>query len=251
VLSWGSRRSCATRCPAGRCPLSAHDTALLPTDPAPRPRTTRSAANGSKKGKGLEVKPNQAKNFMCLFVNCLVENPAFDSQTKETLTTRVADFGSTASLSDKFIKDVLATGIVDRVLTFARYKATAELQRAGGGKRMARFVGLPKLDDANFAGTAKGANCTLILTEGDSAKSLAIAGLSVVGRDYYGVFPLKGKLLNVREAGHKQIMANAEIQSIVRIMGLQYGEVYTSTKGLRYGACAAAARSRPVSVRAH
>jgi DNA topoisomerase II len=136
-----------------------------------------------------------------------VENPAFDSQTKETLTTRVADFGSTAVLSDKFLKDVTAgTNVVDRVLQFAKYKATAELQRAGGGKRMARFVGLPKLDDANFAGTARGADCTLILTEGDSAKSLAIAGLSVVGRDYYGVFPLKGKLLNVREAGHKQIM---------------------------------------------
>lgn len=38
------------------------------------------------------------------------------------------------------------------------------------------------------------------LTEGDSAKALAISGLGVVGRDYYGVFPLKGKLLNVREA---------------------------------------------------
>ena len=51
----------------------------------------------------------------------------------------------------------------------------------------------------------QGVDATLILTEGDSAKSLAIAGLSVVGRDYFGVFPLKGKLLNVREASHKQV----------------------------------------------
>ena len=49
-------------------------------------------------------------------------------------------------------------------------------------------------DDANHAGTAKSKDCTLIITEGDSAKSLAMAGLSVVGRDYYGVFPLKGKV---------------------------------------------------------
>lgn len=47
--------------------------------------------------------------------------------------------------------------------------------------------------------------CTLILTEGDSAKTLAVSGLGVVGRDHFGVFPLRGKLLNVREATHKQV----------------------------------------------
>jgi DNA topoisomerase-2 len=130
---------------------------------------------------------------------------------------------------------VLASGIVERVQSWAKYKATAELQRASGGKKATRFVGIPKLDDANYAGSAKGADCTLILTEGDSAKSLAIAGMSVVGRDYFGVFPLKGKLLNVREASHKQIMGNAEIQHIVTILGLQYGKVYDNCKGLRYG----------------
>lgn len=48
-------------------------------------------------------------------------------------------------------------------------------------------------------------DCTLILTEGDSAKSLAVSGLGVIGRDRYGVFPLRGKILNVREASHKQV----------------------------------------------
>jgi len=66
-------------------------------------------------------------------------------------------------------------------------------------------LGIPKLEDANEAGRAASLNCTLILTEGDSAKTLAVAGLGVVGRDYYGVFPLRGKLLNVREAPTKQV----------------------------------------------
>ena len=61
-------------------------------------------------------------------------------------------------------------------------------------------MGIDKLEDANEAGTKTADMCTLILTEGDSAKSLAMAGLEVVGRDRYGVFPLKGKLLNVRDA---------------------------------------------------
>ena len=55
--------------------------------------------------------------------------------------------------------------------------------------------------------------CTLILTEGDSAKTLAVSGLGVVGRDKYGVFPLRGKILNVREASHKQVEPSLESKS--------------------------------------
>ena len=81
-------------------------------------------------------------------------------------------------------------------------------------------------------------DCTLILTEGDSAKTLAVAGLGVVGRDKYGVYPLRGKLLNVREASHKQIMDNKEITELVKILGLTYKKKYHSLedmKSLRYG----------------
>lgn len=80
--------------------------------------------------------------------------------------------------------------------------------------------------------------CTLILTEGDSAKSLAVSGLGVIGRDRYGVFPLRGKMLNVREASHKQIMDNAEITALLKIVGLQYKVKYEDDdqmKTLRYG----------------
>jgi DNA topoisomerase-2 len=86
-----------------------------------------------------------------------------------------------------------------------------------------------------YSGTRNGSKCTLILTEGDSAKSLAVSGLGVVGRDNYGVFPLRGKLLNVREATHAQIMNNAEISAIKQIVGLQTGKVYADTASLRYG----------------
>lgn len=92
-----------------------------------------------------------------------------------------------------------------------------------------------KLTDANKAGSRYGQGCTLILTEGDSAKGLALAGLDVVGHDHFGVFPLRGKLLNVREAKHEQIMKNEEIQAIKKIIGLQHNKQYTSLESLRYG----------------
>lgn len=86
--------------------------------------------------------------------------------------------------------------------------------------KSSRIHGIEKLDDANEAGKRNSELCTLILTEGDSAKALAMSGIDVVGRDRYGVFPLRGKLLNVREASMKQIMANEEIESIIKIVGL-------------------------------
>lgn len=106
------------------------------------------------------------------------------------------------------------------------------------GKKNAKLKGISKLEDANNAGTNKSINCTLILTEGDSAKSLAVSGLGVVGRDNYGVFPLKGKVLNVREATTKQIIENVELNNLIKILGLKYGKKYESVedlKTLRYG----------------
>lgn len=187
-----------------------------------------------KKNKSAPIRPVQIKNNMFLFINCLIENPAFTSQTKEQLTTKSSSFGSKFQLSEDFVKKVLKTSIVDNVLDIATRNADKELKKSDGGKKK-RLTAFAKLEDANKAGTRDGHKCTLILTEGDSAKSLAVAGLAVVGRDHYGVFPLRGKLLNVREASHDQIMKNAEIQAIKQIMGLQHKKQYTSTDGLRYG----------------
>ena len=90
-----------------------------------------------------------------------------------------------AVVAIKMRKEVEKSGIVDQVLNHAKFKQSEALKRKGG-KKKTKLTGITKLDDANFAGTAKAKDCTLIITEGDSAKSLAISGLSVVGRDYYG-----------------------------------------------------------------
>lgn len=188
-----------------------------------------------KKDKTLDIKPIHIKNNMFIFINCLIENPAFDSQTKENLTLKVSSFGSRCSPMDSFVKEIIKmTPIVDRIVSFSRAKQSAQLKKTDGSKT-SRITGIPKLEDANLAGTKRSSECTLILTEGDSAKTLAVAGLGVVGRDLYGVFPLRGKLLNVREANHKQIMENAEISAIKKIIGLQHGKVYDDVSSLRYG----------------
>ena len=192
-----------------------------------------------KKNKGgVAIKPHQVKNHMWVFVNCLIVNPTFDSQTKENMTLQAKSFGSKCSPTDKFFTAVNKSGIIESVMAWAKFKAQNELNKQCHGKKHAKLKGIPKLEDANDAGTRNSIECTLILTEGDSAKSLAVSGLGVVGRDRYGVFPLKGKLLNVREATHKQILENAEINNLVKILGLQYKKKYENVddlKTLRYG----------------
>ncbi|KAK8401478.1 hypothetical protein O3P69_001004 [Scylla paramamosain] len=192
-----------------------------------------------KKNKsGIQIKPFQIKNHLWVFVNCLIVNPTFDSQTKENMTLQAKSFGSKCTFSEKYIANIMKCGVVEAVMAWARFKQQAQLQSKCASKKHTKLKGIPKLEDANDAGTKDSSSCTLILTEGDSAKTLAVAGLGVVGRNRYGVFPLRGKLLNVREASHKQILENAEINNIIKILGLQYKKKYETDadmKTLRYG----------------
>ena len=183
------------------------------------------------KHKNITVKQQYVKDSLFVFINSTIENPTFSSQTKDKHTTRVSEFGSKFILTDDFTKKILKLGFVDSLLAVAEAKEKKSLSKTDG-KKVVR-LSIPKLDDANKAGTNESLKCTLILTEGDSAKTTAVSGLSVVGREYFGVFPLRGKLLNTREASFSQISKNEEILNIKKILGLQTDT--KTTKNLRYG----------------
>jgi DNA topoisomerase-2 len=193
------------------------------------------------KKKKLNVKENYVRENIWIFVRCLIENPSFSSQTKEELTTISSKFGSKCEVSDEFIEKLAKSGVMDKAIELTAFKEKDSLKKTDGKKRFT-LADIPKLDDANKAGGSESHKCTLILTEGDSAKASAVSGLAVVGRDYFGVFPLKGKLLNVREATHSQLTNNEEITQIKKILGLQHYEKgstktkeYSDIKDLRYG----------------
>ena len=190
-----------------------------------------------KKNKDVKISPSILKENLVFFVNAVIENPSFDSQIKETLTTEPKEFGSKYEPAESFIKKLSKCGIVEQVLDYAKFKESKDLKK-NDGKKQKTLHGIPKLDDANEAGGKNSTKCALILTEGDSAKATAVAGLSVIGRDYFGVFPLKGKMLNVREASVKQLTENEEISNLKKIMGLRQGCKYDNDEdfaSLRYG----------------
>jgi len=197
--------------------------------------TSKLAETANKKNKDLKVREVDIKNHMFLFLIATVKNPSFPNQIKEKLSTKASAFGCVIEVSEKFVKNVLTKcGIVDAAVNLVKFKEEKKLASSDGRQR-SDIGKIPKYESANWAGTKKSKHCTLILTEGDSAKSSVMSGINILGRDKYGVFALKGKLINVRDKSIAQISNNEEIQNIKKIVGLRQGMVYDANKtGLRY-----------------
>ena len=189
-----------------------------------------------EKKKKIKVKPTTIKEQLMIFVNCLIENPAFDSQTKDTLNTPSSKFGSSVTVSDKFIDKVIKLGVMETALSLTQVKDASSSKKTDG-KKVSNVRGIPKLIDANRAGTVDSYKCTLILTEGDSAKAGVVSGLSASDRNFIGVYPLKGKMANVRNFSEKKFSENKECNELKKILGLESGKTYTNDnmKSLRYG----------------
>ena len=197
---------------------------------------TKKMVDMINKKKKADVKESFIRDNLMVFVNATIENPSFDSQTKETLTTLPSNFGSECVVPDAFIDKLADSGIMERALALSQFRESQVLKKTDGVKK-ARILDIPKLDDAHWAGTKKGDQCTLILTEGDSAKAMAVAGISVIpnGHDLYGIYPLRGKLLNVRDKDDLDVAQNKEICDIKKILALREDTEYKDVSTLRYG----------------
>jgi DNA topoisomerase-2 len=135
-----------------------------------------------KNFKDTKLKPQVVKQNLWIFIKCQIENPTFDSQTKENMTLKASAWGSKCEISEKTLKEICKSGLLEMTINLMSAKSKMDLSRFGGIKK-SRLTGVKKLDDANCAGKKDANKCTLILTEGDSAKALAVAGLGVIGRE--------------------------------------------------------------------
>jgi DNA topoisomerase II len=186
--------------------------------------------------KKVDVKPNTIKEQLMLFLRCDIENPSFNSQTKDELGTAASSFGSSCTVSDVFIEKIAKMGVMNAACALTEVKENKAAKKTDGTKTKS-IRGIPKLIDANFAGTTKSGQCTLILCEGDSAKAGIISGLSKEDRNIIGVYPMKGKIFNTRGETLKRISENKEIIEIKQILGLEAGKKYTketASSTLRY-----------------
>lgn len=179
------------------------------------------------------ITKSQIIPHLTLFLDAVIEDPAFTSQTKGELKTKISNFGSTCKLSSIFLNKLNKSKLIDTILKYAEVKELNSLSKTDG-KRVAR-LNIPDLIDAEYAGTNRSKDTRLILIEGKSAKTCAVSGIGVIGKEYYGVFPLRGKMLNVRNATIEKIKNNKEVENLKKIMGLKQNEIYNDTSKLRYG----------------
>jgi DNA topoisomerase II len=185
----------------------------------------------AKASDKLKLKITDLKSSFKLYINCMLINPTFESQTKLKLSSPKP---TVKSLDKTVLKKVLEWPFMERMKMRVEQKQTTLLKSTDGKRNSHKSI--PKLDDANFAGlSAKADNCRLFLTEGDSAKSFIVQGMTKIegGRDCNGVFPLRGKLLNVTKANIEKFSANVEINHIMNILGLKHGIDYTDEKNFK------------------
>jgi DNA topoisomerase II len=198
--------------------------------------------NKKKEYKSLKIMPATIKQYLTIFINCIVEDPGFNSQTKEFMNSKIADWCTCGKncedvkcdISDDFIEKLCANGLLTEVVKMSEFKEMRDLVKTDG-KKVGHLRDIEKLLDASFAGKRNAHKASIFFTEGDSAKAFAVSGISVIGNERYGVFPLRGKLLNVRNASAKQLKENKEFANIKMILGLKQGMKYRDVSKLRYG----------------
>jgi len=180
----------------------------------------------------VKLHKNDIQSCVGVIVVALLENPAFQTQTKDKCISTPSEFGSipTWTLKDLTRAMKAVYPVIEEV---ARAKSIVKNKKMIGAIQGAKLT-VPKYEGARKSGTKESRKCSLYLVEGDSAKTFVISGFGVIGREYNGVFPLKGKLINCRKFGINKVMQNKEIQNLMKIIGLQPG-VRAIRNKLRYG----------------
>ena len=176
----------------------------------------------------VDIKPNDIRNHMMLFVNSTIINPAFSSQTKEKLITEPKDFGSTHQISEKLIKSLFQSELVASILDWIERKKLAE-ERAEL-RKLNKNLSTAKIQKLIDAKSREGREkCTLGIFEGMSALS---AVRKFRDAQTFGAFPLKGKFLNVSEMKNTEVIKSEEVVNLMGSLGLRLGE---DPENLRYG----------------
>lgn len=188
-----------------------------------------------KKKTKQDVKPSDIRNHFFLMVNATVNNPRYNSQTKEKLTTLTKNYGVALTIDDKTTKAILKSNIVAEIIAWAENKQkleeladlAAKNKELDKDKKKNSLRDILKYETANSSHRHK---CILFIAEGDSAAK-PLQGAR--NKEFHGIYPTKGKPLNVRDRKMSDLMENKELMEMMRIIGLKFGHDPSLTE-LRY-----------------
>lgn len=169
-----------------------------------------------------KIKDKSTKGNSVLIIDQIVDKPTFSGQSKSKLTTNITT--TYTSICKQIFEST-------QLLDLMRNKTLSKLNK----KNKVKKPYFERLEDANMAGTKESHKCTLFVCEGLSAASMVSSGFGVLGHDYYGIYSLTGKILNVEKASEEKIDKNIVLSQLMQALGLEYGKKYNSLNGLRYG----------------
>lgn len=185
-----------------------------------------------KKKHKVDVKPSDIKNHLQVFIFGTVNRPRFSSQTKENMISPSSEWKTSWTISDKFVKNILKTEIVQSILDWVLAKEKAQLMADLRKTNKNLDKADPKrVEGFHDAGTKNRTEASLFICEGISA----LSGL-LSGRDpkTMACFPLRGKPINVTPMNLKDILENKEFKNIMTITGLAFGVKVESISDLRF-----------------
>lgn len=170
-----------------------------------------------EKATKQKIKPADIKNNLVILLDCNINNPRYNSQTKEKLITQPKDFGSQFTLDEKFIKKILASTIVKDIIEWAmNRKAMDELKQIEDDENAVRKKGFHDIEKYRPATSRNRTECVLFLCEGDSASTPLKAASDP---KIHGVYPLKGKPKNCLKNTLSEVVSE-EFKNIARILNL-------------------------------
>ena len=187
----------------------------------------------NKNGKKM-IKPSDIKPHISIIISCRLVNPAFSSQTKHYLNSPKPKI----TLADGELKGIKNWKLIDRIYNMIQLNELRKLQKTDG-KKSKIITGIDAYESANKAGGHESNRCILFLSEGNSAAGMITKSFKIIGRDYNGIYPMRGKPLNVLNADTMQIFENKEITDIKKILGIRENMDYSIPDNyatLRYGA---------------
>jgi DNA topoisomerase-2 len=172
------------------------------------------------------------KQFFRIFVVSIVSNPEFSSQEKDKLEAPKIS----VEVKQTDVNKILKWSVIDEINDIIKMKEMVVLKKSE--KKKKGYSKVEGLDPANNAGGKLGYQCSLILCEGLSAKTYAVAGIQKgvydkSGRDFFGVLSLSGKLLNVRNSIPTTISKNKVITSLIQSLNLKHDLDYKEDKNFK------------------
>jgi DNA topoisomerase-2 len=197
---------------------------------AARDKLLRLIAEVVRKKSAVVVRAQTVRDVVAVMCVARIVNPRFTSQAKDSLASSAKDFGFVLEFSPRVASKLQRTGIIEEIIRREQERELSTCLKKTLVPK-SRDILIEKYDAALDV-RKDPAGCTLILTEGDSAKALVVAGLSAIGREKFGIFPLRGVPLNVTNMQTTKVLLNLEISNVFKILNVG---PFSDGHGLRYG----------------